>query len=833
MAISTLQKPVKHPGNGAQVINKLLHCSQGTLMSLLLGSVATIAYGQTTAPEVPESRRFALEEVVVTARRREERLQDVPVSMTVFSDAAIRDQNIFSASDIATYTPSLHANPRFGSENTTFAIRGFSQELRTTSSVGVYFAEVIAPRGANTQQSGDGAGPGDFFDLENVQVLKGPQGTLFGRNTTGGAVLLTPKKPTDEFEGYVEGSAGNYDMRRLQGVVNVPINDALRIRLGVDTQERDGYLRNVSDIGPKDFADVDYTAFRGSVVWDITDNIENYTIFKYAKSENNGYPSSMFVCNEGLIGTPRGGNAAFCQADLNAREARGARGFYDVANPVLNPSSKIEHHQVINTTTWDINDNLTLKNILSYTEYETSTRNATYGTDWHANLVDAAGNVIGTQPLIFQMSGLQDGRPSSDNEVVVEELQLQGSNLDGRLTWQAGVYYEKTKPGGEYGAQSPATISCLQETISSPNPADWRCNDLMGGGSVATSPGKITYENKAVYFQGSYEFTDQWSATLGLRYTEDETKGWVREEIYRFPQVLEGGYYPYSSFVIDERRPTAKSEEPTWLVGVDYKPTEDTLIYAKYARGYRQGSVNLASVAEWNTHEPEQVDTYEIGMKTEFYGPVPGNFNVALFYNDFKDQQVQFGYFTKTGVGTTSIINAGSSTIWGLEVDSMLYLTENLTLSASYAYLDTEVDEIAYPSVIPDSILVLGGATAAEGEPLSYSPKNKLVLSLNYQVPIDEALGELSAGVTYVYTDKRQAVTKATSIYATLPSYDLINANLNWNSVMGSRFDLSLFATNVTNEKYITYMTGNWNNGLESGQVGQPRMYGARVRYNF
>lgn len=800
----------------------------GLAMAIVAASCAASACLSFPVFAQEEGRRVtALEEIIVTARRREERLQDVPVSMTVFSESAIRDQNIFSASDIATYTPSLHANPRFGSENTTFAIRGFSQELRTTSSVGVYFAEVIAPRGANTQQSGDGAGPGDFFDLENVQVLKGPQGTLFGRNTTGGAVLLTPKKPTDAFEGYVEGSVGNYDMRRLQGVVNVPVSDTLRIRLGVDSQERDGYLRNVSAIGPRDFADVDYTAFRASVVWDVTDNIENYTIFKYSESENNGYPSSIFICNPGV------GVGGLCQADLGGRQARGAHGFHDISNPVLNPSSEIEHFQFINTTTWDINDNLTLKNILSYSEYETSTRNATYGTDWHFPVRDAGGNIVGTQPLIFQMSGLQDGRPSADNEVIVEELQLQGTHLDDRLTWQAGIYYEKTRPGGEYGAQSPAQISCLQETISSPNPADWRCNNLLGAGSVATAPGKITYENKAVYFQGSYAFTDQWSATVGLRYTQDETKGWTREEVYYFPNVPTGGYYPYVGFTSEERRPTAKSEEPTWVLGLDYKPSDDTLVYAKYARGYRQGSVNLASIAEWNTHEPEQVDTYEIGMKTEFQGRVPGNFNVSLFYNDFQDQQVQFGYFTTTGVGTTSIINAGSSTIWGLEIDSTLQLTENTTLTASYAYLDTNVDEITYPQVIPDSIARLGGATAAEGEPLSYSPRNKLVLSGNYRLPIDEALGDLSAGVSYVYTDKRQAVTKATSIYATLPSYELINANLNWNNFMGSHFDLSLFATNITNEKYITYMTGNWNSGLESGQVSPPRMYGARIRYNF
>ena len=144
--------------------------------------------------------------------------------------------------------------------------------------MGTYFAEVVAPRGANAQTSGDGAGPGSFFDLENVQVLKGPQGTLFGRNTTGGAVLITPKRPTDEFEGYAEGSVGNYDMYRTQAVVNVPAADRVKLRLGFDQQKREGYLNNITNIGPNDFADVNYIAARASMTVDITDTVENYTI---------------------------------------------------------------------------------------------------------------------------------------------------------------------------------------------------------------------------------------------------------------------------------------------------------------------------------------------------------------------------------------------------------------------------------------------------------------------------------------------------------------------------------------------------------------------------
>src|SRR5690625_1539924 len=227
-------------------------------LSLALGACAALpAAGQDAPPPAGEGRQLMLEEVVVHARRREERLQDVPVSMTVFSQAEISNRNIVNAGDLATYTPSLSVNDRFGADNTSFSIRGFTEEMRTTASVGVYFAEVVGARGGNTTSSGNGAGPGAFFDVQSVQVLKGPQGTLFGRNTTGGAVLVMPQKPTDEFEGYVEVSGGNYDMRRLEAVVNVPISDRVRVRLGVDDHERDGYLENLGSAGPRDMANLD------------------------------------------------------------------------------------------------------------------------------------------------------------------------------------------------------------------------------------------------------------------------------------------------------------------------------------------------------------------------------------------------------------------------------------------------------------------------------------------------------------------------------------------------------------------------------------------------
>ena len=765
-----------------------------------------------------------LEEVIVTARRKMESSQDVPISMTVLNQGQIDGANLTNAGDLALVTPSLQSNNRFGPDSTQFSIRGFTQEGRTTASVGTYFADVVAPRGANTSVSGDGAGPGDLFDLQNVQVLKGPQGTLFGRNTTGGAVILTPAKPTDQLEGYIEGSLGNYDMWRTQGVINIPLTDWARLRLGLDTQERDGYLRNRSGVGPDRMADVDYTSFRASLVLDLTDQLENYTIFKMTDSETSGAPNSTFACN------PASFFGSYCLADLARREAAGHTDFYDVYSGVPDPISEMESWQLINTTTWTITDSLTLKNIASYAELEGNLRYDIFGTDWRQPVPG------GLQPVIVAMAGTADGRNTTDQRSWVEEFRLEGNAFDERLDWQAGLYYEKSEPIDEYGSQSPAFISCDQSTVSAVDPNDTKCNNLLFIGSISGTPGGVTYTNQAVYAQGTYAFSDQWSATLGVRYTKDETEGYVNEYVYQYPLNFGGGYYSPSTVITQRRTPEVSSEEPTWVIGVEYNPTDDAMLYAKYSRGYRQGSVNLAADTGFDTHEPEKVDTYEMGAKTTFDYLVAGNFNVALFYNDFTNQQLQAGYFKATGVGTTTILNAGTSTIWGAEIESTLLLTDNLTLNVSYTYLNTKVDELSVPDIPPGLSYISSqfNLIQAEGDPLSFAPENQLVTTVSYRLPVDDSLGDMDLALTYIYTDEMQSTSAAASPYGTIPSYDLINLNANWSRVAGSNVDVSLFVTNLTDEEYVTFVTGNYYDlGLEHGQVGVPRMFGMRLRYSF
>lgn len=243
-------------------------------------------------------------DIIVTARRTEERLQDVPISISVFNQQDLSKRNIVVAADLATYTPSLSVNQRYGPEKSSFAIRGFQQEQSTAPSVGVYFADVEFGRAQGGTNAGGSAPAGAFMDLQNVQVLKGPQGTLFGRNTTGGAVLLVPQKPTDRWEGYVEGSAGDYGMLRGLGVLNIPINDTFKVRFAVDRQKRDGYVRNHSGIGPNRYQNVDYFAGRMSIVADLTPDLENYTIATYNHSFTTGYGARVAACNPNTISPP-------------------------------------------------------------------------------------------------------------------------------------------------------------------------------------------------------------------------------------------------------------------------------------------------------------------------------------------------------------------------------------------------------------------------------------------------------------------------------------------------------------------------------------------------
>jgi len=784
------------------------------------------------SPRAPKPPRALIDEIVVTAQRREESAQDVPISITVLDAKQLANANVTSAADLVIHTPSMSANQRFGSDNATFSIRGFTQELRTTPSVATYMAEVVAPRGQSAQSSGDGAGPGALFDLQNVQVLKGPQGTLFGRNTTGGAVLLVPNRPTDEFEGHVELSGGNFGMQRKLAVVNVPLAESFKTRLALDFNEREGYMRNITHIGADRLANADYLSARLGAVWDVTDSLENYTILSYIDSDNDGNSARVFACNPDPQSSPLSLlTDAPCQQQLDQQAATGQDGFYDLVSTIKTPVTEIREKRLINTTTWQVHDELTVKNILAYAHLYTQNGSDIFGTQFHI-----AADPDPRRELKLGISVLNPDIPVTSQQTWVEELQVLGGSFDGALEWQGGVYYENSLPDGYSGANSAGFISCEVATIEG-DPSQFNCYDPTLGqlGSVLVAAYKTEYLNRAVYAQGTYHFSDQWSATLGLRYTWDRSEGYGIKTRYSWILAVPDPQSPREQIT----QPHTSSRAPTGLLELSYQPLEDVLAYAKYIRGYRQGNVILAADPGVDTFEPEQVDTYEIGAKTSFGGPVPGRFNLAVFYNDFSNQQLQLGYISPSAGTTTTIANAGKSRIQGLEAEVFLQLLESLTLSLSYSYLDTELLEQQDYS---DRVTAAGGPLAMltvtpiadVGDELPYAPDQSYVASLNWRLPLPEQIGELRAGTTYSHVGRQRAGASSASPYSMLDAFDLLNLNLGWTRIFQSRLDLSLFATNVLDKEYVTYVSTTYNNlGFETRMTGVPRMVGARLKYSF
>lgn len=829
------------------------------------GGLAVISLAPKEPPPVAEAEPETiggLQEITVTAQRREESLQEVPISITVFDQEQLSNANVTGASDLATYTPSLSTNQRFGADNATFSIRGFTQELRTTPSVASYMAEVVAPRGQSSQTSGDGAGPGALFDLANVQVLKGPQGTLFGRNTTGGAVLLVPNKPSDEFEGYVELSGGERGSLRQQAVVNVPIVDSFKVRFAVDRNERDGHLKNAVKIGADELASVDYVSARLSSLWNVSDTVENYTILTLIDSNSTGFSAQLYGCNPDYAADPSNFFLAFagaihypaCQAQLARLAAAGQNGFYDIVSTIKSPKTDINEKRLINTLTWDITDDIALKNILAYAHLHTENGSDIFGTQFRYNVpglttpvlnIPGGGTLGGpipvdpdpTREFKTGVSVVNPDIPVTSQETYIAELQIQGTSFDEALEWQGGLYYENSRPDGFSGNNSAGLLSCNLASLEG-DAAGFNCYDPLNGqvGGVLVQFYKTLYLNQAAYSQLTWNINDLFSVTGGIRYTKDRAEGYGRKTRHLWSGPVR---QTPPEGVTQITTPVAKSEAPTGLIEFDYKPFEGQMVYVKYLRGYRQGNVILAADPGVDTFDPEQVDTYELGIKTQFGGPIPGRFNMAAFYNDFQDQQLQLGYISPTSLQTTTIVNAGKSRIQGLEADAFFQLIERVTLGLSASLLDTKLLEQEDQS---GRVGDAGGFIAASsvtpiadvGDQLPYAPKKSFVVSLNWEVPMAPEYGDVFAGVTYSFIGEQRSAATSSGPYGMLDAFELLNLNAGWTRILGSAMDLNLFATNVLDEEYTTYTSGTYNLlAYESRAVGTPRMIGARLKYNF
>jgi iron complex outermembrane receptor protein len=808
--------------------------------------ICTQAYAQSSSDET----------IIVTARRVEERLQDVPISVAVVSQERLSQANVTGIDDLVKVVPGLNVESRYSSETNAFSIRGFSQALRTTSSVGTFFAEVVAPRGgAGAFPGGDGAGPGSLFDLQNVQVLKGPQGTLFGRNTTGGDVLLTPRKPTDRFEGYLEGSYGNYDMLRIQGVVNLPLASWARARFGIDRQSRDGYLNNISGIGPKRFNDIDYTALRGSLVLDITPDLENYTIVSWLKSDHIGSVPQLYRYNPG--------SSFGARARPQVDRLYAGTDPYQVEQTLANPRSITKQLQLINTTKWVVNDDLTVKNIISWAKFEQGLRQSVFAFNFPITVVPGVASNF-PSPQAFNDKGYF----GNDQRSLVEELQLQGRAFDGKLDFQGGLYYEHSTPGAETRNSSIA-VGAICQAGPYEDLASMRCFRLNPVNTVNVNAYTVEYINMAAYAQATYAATDQFKLTAGIRLNYDRTRATSQGLLYRFQQdpanpaalfvaaTAAGCQITHAAFAnctVGSDLLRTSSTRPTWTLSASYNVTPDMMFYGTYSRGYRQGSAAPAAIGAKISFDPETVDNFELGAKTTFQGAVPGYFNVTGFYSKLKDSQQLIGLqctrvICPTGNSATSVFNAGRAHIWGLEFDGSVRPVDFFRLDFSGAYIKSRLDSLNVditPYLVNfDNILF----PAAVGDPLPLTPKFGGNVSGTLTLPIPESAGKLELSAMFRYSDGFSTAasdtnsalnrTRAAQNLAPIPvdnasQVKQLDLNLDWRNVAGQPIDLSLFASNVTKQVTYTLIQPLYASfGFDLRYLGQPRTYGVRLRVRF
>jgi iron complex outermembrane receptor protein len=824
----------------------------------LLAGVAAAALGypvagwaQTAAPAAGTQ----LEEIIVTATRRQERNQDVPIAITAFTPERLEQQGVRKEQDLQASVPSLVVGPNGNGsrEAQSFTLRGQGATFQASPGVVVYLNEVPLPSPLTLSQQG---GPGNFVDLENLQVLAGPQGTLFGRNTTGGAVLLVPHKPTDKFSGSIQGQAGNYDMRQLEGVLNVPvIQDKLLVRLVGAYDDRDGYTRDVQ--WNKDRDNTHWYSGRLGVLARPTDRLENYLMVYGAYSRNNGSGlihrgfnipvlQALGLCREGAT-IP--GAVASCDVYRAATAQADALGPRAEAYSV-DVFQKTKTWGATNTTSYELTDELTLRNIVSYQRFTSRYRYDGDATVLQQHDVDpgvlpppGAAQLPGDgTPITYLNASLAKELPRDDLKGLTEELQLQGKMLDDKLTFTTGGFYYEQKPAGVQG--SSAILYC---------PAAF-----TGFCQSSTQQSAVTQKSKALYAQATLDLgafspaLDALRVTAGYRYTWDTINGFA----FQFQQnptvpgqVICGATNQPASAAdgptVCRFDAELKSTAPTWLVGLDYKVRPDMLLFAKVSRGYKSGGFNPYAVfPNTRTFRPETVTSYEAGVKSDWrIGDVPARLNATYYYEKYRDIQRATGDFNPTTLaGGARTVNADAR-IQGVELEGTIRPFRGLEIGGNYSYTDAKYTKyLALTNTGQQDCLGFaapGSLANLKCLPFQYVSPHIWSLHAALDIPIPEELGKLSLYANYSHTSSQYteaAQLESAQPGARLEPFGLLNLSLDWKNIAGRGVDAGVFVTNATNKLYRISNTDVFQPGALlywSTLYGEPRMWGVRLRYRF
>ncbi|MCK9506250.1 MAG: TonB-dependent receptor [Porticoccaceae bacterium] len=725
----------------------------------------------------------ALEEIIVTAQKRAQDLQDVAIAVTAIQGDELTNAGIDSQRALSMMTPNVVVN--VNADYVAPYIRGVGTQYANPGlepSVGTYFNDVYISRASGGFMS--------FSDVERMEVLKGPQGTLYGRNTTGGAIRIITKDPTDYFEAGVGVTAGNYKQRGSDFYISGPLMENLNGRLSGQIEQRDGYVDHVA--GGRDMADRDQFILHSKLDWAATDRLNvklDMDWFEKDDAESTAF-QALFP------GLPEQVGGAFGGAIQD------------------------DHHE--------ITDNVYYPN--KYTagggqlrfDYEFDSFHFSAVSGYRYNKFVGHADLDGTSAPLFDSKTVL-----SKTESYSQEFQVV-STTDSRLQWQAGVYYYFEKSRHDFG-MAGAFIDA----------------DLGFPGSFVGGDGRVDITSLAPYGQITYDITDEWELMLGLRYTDEEKK--AKNDFY--VTTVGSRITPNRPNIMTEHVPEEKLSftELNPKVMLSWRPSSDIMLYASYSEGFKSGGFNLPQPAPGAITQVEQelITSYELGWKTEFNRL---RFNGAIFYYELEDLQLQV---TDASGGITSIRNAGDADVKGAEFDLVYAATENLMLGAGAGWQETKFGDVAngqyfvpcaqIPEYLAKGMTLaaptcenLGGLGMQEfvgnlrGNDLPHAPKLTGYLRATYTQSLTNMGSSLTYSLLVNYSDKYYYTSD--NLYEE-PSKTMVNANITWMSP-AEKYQISVFGTNLTDKDHNTHKapfagSGGWK------VPGPPRLLGARFAVNF
>jgi iron complex outermembrane receptor protein len=712
------------------------------------------------------------DDIVVTAQRRTESIQNVPISINAFSARQLQELKVDRPADITALSPGTFVSASRGDQNPVFSIRGLSLNdtfSNNNPTVGVYFDEVIQPFTPMLAAQ--------LFDLERVEVLKGPQGTLYGRNTTGGAINFISKKPTQEFDAYATGTYSRFGRYELEGAAGGGVTDTLAVRVAGKTVQQNGGWQTNALTGEK-IGDVNRVALRGQLLWAPSSDLEVLLKGSYMHDDSDQQLREHAGYYAGAFGA--GGN---CDAALaGIRDESTCTDF-------LGYSDKTDKRRTVENSSVYGHKNLA-------TAYD-ATLNIAYdlggvkltSISGFAHYQRVAGDDSDGAALIELDSQFTDKISS-----YTQELRLTSDNAS-RLDWVAGLYYSKDKIDGD-------ALQALDDHIFH---------------TRADTAFTQKTEAYAAFGQATYAVTDRLKFTGGLRFTH-ENKRFTYDAVDLDPYSISTLPTPVAGIADG-----VKQDNLSGKVGIDYSVTPDVLLYASASRGFKSGGFKAAiafNADELKPFKGEKVWAYEAGVKTTLLdGKL--KLNAAGYYYDWQDFQAMVTEI-RSGINVIVLSNAGDARVYGGEVEAQYRATDNLQLRASANLMDTKITEFN----------AAAGADDFTGNHLANAPGLTVSGQARWETPLRGdgwgvyALGDASykSNVYYSLANRGQN---------SQDGYWLVNARLAVHAD-DDKWEAAIFGRNVFNKLYVSASYDNWGGIFPSQNfLGDPATYGVSftVRY--